>query len=644
MARNAPVASPSVLVVDDEATVRLMVRDLLVREGYPVVVAADGKEAVAAVKSHECAVAVVDKNLPGNLNGLDILRETRKYAPFMRVIIFTGYPSQESAIEALRHGAFDYIEKPIDTDLIVEKVRRAWEAYLLTTDREELFRKYETLFEVVPGIVWFMTEEGVLTRINKEGAAMLGYTPADLLGRPYAQLLSPGEDADSAHWAFKERRTGARATRRKIVELRTRAGGARLFEVSSTGAYDRPQEDPNKRYWGTLGVGWDITEHALMEEQLQQARKLEAIGRMAGAVAHDFNNLLSVILNNAQFLKGELETSDPRHTDVSEVENAALRAADLTRQLLAFSRKQVVQPEPLNLFDVLGKLEGLLRRLVSENIEVEFTRDSDLSLVKADRSQVEQVVLNLAANARDAMPDGGRLTIQVSDVVLDEEFAAAHLNVSPGPFVMLAVSDTGHGMSPEVRAHLFEPFFTTKEPGRGTGLGMATVYGIVTQAGGHVSVYSEERVGTSVKVYLPVIAEAGVETREPATTELRQGSEQVLVVEDEAMVRRLARRILERHGYHVIEAANGQEALEQWGQRPIDLLVTDMVMPKMSGTELALRLREALPAIKVVYMSGYVGNVITQHKMLEDGSRFLQKPFTAATLLGAIREVLEASA
>jgi nitrogen-specific signal transduction histidine kinase len=401
-------------------------------------------------------------------------------------------------------------------------------------------------------------------------------------------------------------------------------------------------QEASKLFWGTLGVGWDVTDHASLEEQLQQARKMEAIGRLAGGVAHDFNNLLSVILSNVELFKNAMPEGHPHHSDVMDVESAALRGADLTRQLLAFARKQVVRPRPTHFVDVVRGLEPLLRRLITENISLECTLPGRVAMVEADPSQLEQVVINLAVNARDAMPKGGRLTIQTCDVHLDPEFAASHLQVTPGDYVMLAVADDGSGMSPEVRAHLFEPFYTTKEVGRGTGLGLATVYGIVTQLGGHISVYSEAETGTCIKVYLPALPAGTAAVVEPAdgATHL-DGNEVILVVEDDELVRRLARRVLTRHGYTVYEAPDGDLGEVLAAEHEPDLVLTDMVMPKMGGGELAQRLRARFPRLPIVYMSGYVGHVMPQPDRLTDGADFLQKPFTASGLLAAVRKLLD---
>jgi PAS domain S-box-containing protein len=634
----------SVLVIDDEPVLLALATALLGGEGFDVTVAATAEAALTQIAQKEFGVILVDKNLPGDLDGVALMSRARGRWPLTRWIIITGYPSKESTLRALKEGAFDYLEKPIDNDALVQQVRRAWDSYATALERGELFQKYETLFEIVPGIVWFMTENGVIKRVNREGAAMLGYGPEELVGATYTALLPPDRAGPAAHWAFKERRTGRRATRGQVVELRTRAGATKLFEICSTGAYDGVPGKPGARFWGTLGVGWDITEHAVLEEQLQQARKMEAIGRLAGGVAHDFNNLLSVILNNAEFVTAGMPETDPRRADVAEIELCARRGAELTRQLLTFSRKQVLSARPTDLRHVVREIEPLLRRLIGENIEVIFDQPDRLGTVNADPSQMEQVILNLAVNARDAMVNGGRLTLQTRDVVLDAEFAASHLGVKPGAYVMLCVSDTGVGLAPEVRDHLFEPFFTTKGAGRGTGLGLATVYGIVMQSDGHISIYSEADTGTSVKVYLPVCAPpepTDAIAVEPVS--LPTGNEVVLVVEDEVMVRNLARRILERAGYRVLVAENGEVALATAAAAEhIDLLLTDMVMPKMNGAEVAQKLRALSASLRVVYMSGYVGNVTTQHPMLADGAAFLQKPFTAAGLLQLVRSTLDA--
>jgi len=380
------------------------------------------------------------------------------------------------------------------------------------------------------------------------------------------------------------------------------------------------------------------------QEQLTQARKMEAVGRLAGGIAHDFNNLLTVLIGRSQLLLRRLGAEDPVRADIELMEHTADRAADLTRQLLAFSRKQVLQPSVLDLNVVVANLAEMLRRLIGEDIALVTALDPALSHVKADPGQIEQIVMNLAANARDAMSKGGRLTLETNNAELDAAYARRHVEVRPGPYVMLAVSDTGLGMSPETLTHIFEPFFTTKGPGQGTGLGLATVYGIVKQSDGHIWVYSEPGRGTTFKIYLPRVEEAV----DPSVARWRlpepaRGHETILLVEDELAVRDLARDVLRAYGYTVLEAQDGREALliseRYFG--PIHLMLTDVVMPEMSGRELASQLAPLRPTMPVIYMSGYTDAAVVHHGVLDPGTTFLQKPFTPDALARKLRQVLD---
>jgi signal transduction histidine kinase/ActR/RegA family two-component response regulator len=380
------------------------------------------------------------------------------------------------------------------------------------------------------------------------------------------------------------------------------------------------------------------------QEQLAQARKMEAVGRLAGGVAHDFNNLLTVMIGRSQLLLRRLGAEDPIRADVELVEQAADRAADLTRQLLAFSRKQVLRPSVLDLNAVLADLGEMLRRLIGEDIALVTALAPALGYVKADPSQIEQIMMNLAANARDAMPHGGRLTLETANVDLDAAYTRRHIGVHAGPYVMLAVSDTGVGMDSETQANIFEPFFTTKGPGHGTGLGLATVYGVVKQSDGHIWVYSEPGRGTTFKLYLPRVDEP-IETTAVETdpSEPAQGHETILVVEDEPAVRDIVRHVLQARGYLVLQAQDGREALRISKQHdgPIDLLLTDVVMPEMSGRELAGRLASRHPTMPVIFMSGYTDTAVVHHGVLDPGTIFLQKPFTPDALARKVRQVLD---
>ncbi len=386
----------------------------------------------------------------------------------------------------------------------------------------------------------------------------------------------------------------------------------------------------------------DVTERRKNEERVRSSQRLEAIGQLAGGIAHDFNNLLLVINSNAEFVLEALPAEDPNRADVLEIRRAGRRAAALTKQLLAFGRRQILDPRVLNLNEELDALGKMLPRLLGEDIEVETRFAEDLGNVRADPGQIEQVVVNLAVNARDAMPEGGTLTIETANTELDEEAAEELTDLEPGHYVVLAVTDTGIGMDGETLDRAFEPFFTTKGVGKGTGLGLATVYGIVKQSGGTVWIRSAPGLGTSIQVYLPRIDEEVAEARLTLAPVRAIGEETVLVVEDELSVRDLAVRILRKVGYRVLSAESGAAALALVQQHPdvVHLLLTDVVMPQMSGRQLAERLTTRYPEMKVLYMSGYTDNAIVHHGVLDDDVHFIGKPFTPAALSRKVREIL----
>ena len=383
--------------------------------------------------------------------------------------------------------------------------------------------------------------------------------------------------------------------------------------------------------------------HSRTEKQLIAAQRLEAVGRLAGGIAHDFNNLLSVILTYADFAGNRLHKSDPVRDDIDQIREAGERATVLTRQLLAFGRKQFMESQVTSLNEVIGGIQSMLCRLLGEDIEIAVVLGDDLGNVVADRGQLEQVIMNLAVNARDAMPRGGKLTIETDNVDLLENYADEHAAVEPGRYVRMSVTDTGMGMDPEIRSRIFEPFFTTKEKGKGTGLGLSMVYGIVKQSCGNIWVYSEPDQGTTFKIYLPRVDEPVSVRAAPRSKEMATGHETILLVEDEPSVRKAIDRILSMAGYRVLTAANGGEALLvcETHQGVIDLMLTDVIMPKMSGGELAERLKKLYPNLKVLFASGYTDNAIADRGILTPGTRFLAKPFTVAELTSKVREVLE---
>jgi len=388
----------------------------------------------------------------------------------------------------------------------------------------------------------------------------------------------------------------------------------------------------------------DITGRKSLEEQLQQAMKMEAVGRLAGGVAHDFNNALTPIMGISEILLGQLQPGHPMYEDIKEINESAERCAGLTRQLLAFGRRQTLETKIINLNEVVINMEKMLSRVIGEDIRLDKFLAPDLGNVTADVGQMEQILANLVVNARDAMPNGGKITIETDNIVLDEAYAEKHIATTPGTYVMLAVSDTGTGMDKQTQAHIFDPFFTTKAKGKGTGLGLSTVYGIVRQSGGNIWCYSEPGKGTAFKIYLPrVNTEAEtLKKQKPDRSEDLKGAETILLVEDEDNVRRVARRILASRGYNILEAESGEAAVKVSGEHsgPIHLLVTDVVMTGMSGRELAGKLADSRPEMKVLYVSGYTDNAIVHHGVLDKGTHFLQKPFTIESLARKVRQVL----
>ena len=393
-----------------------------------------------------------------------------------------------------------------------------------------------------------------------------------------------------------------------------------------------------------VGAVHDITERKRLEAQFRQAQKMESVGQLAGGIAHDFNNLLTVINGTAELALMQLQGGDPLREDLQEIRRAGERAAALTRQLLAFSRKQILQPQVLNLNTVVAEIESMLRRLIGEDIDLVVVPALGLGNVKGDPGQMEQVIANLALNARDAMPQGGKLTIETRNVEIDEQYARQHgVPVKPGPHVMLAMSDTGVGMDELTRGQIFEPFFTTKGPGKGTGLGLSTVYSIVKQSDGLIWVYSEVGKGTSFKICLPQVGEVADSTGRSSTVASTRGTETILIVEDVGGLLRLAQRMLESAGYTVLTAASGADALlvlERY-EEPVHLTVTDVVMPGMGGRNLAEQFDRTRPGMKVLYMSGYTADVIVRQGVLDETMPFISKPFTVAELLRKVRDVLD---
>ncbi len=638
---------------DNEADYELMLHALR-RGGFSTnaLRVASKDTVVAALRSFDADVVLVDHTLPGS-SGLEILHLVQQERPLLPILIVTGSIDEETAADYIKAGAADYVIK--------DRLHRLGPAVLraLTLKdalqevmdaeaaREASEARFRSLVEHSTDVITLLDADGRIVFSTQSLQPTLGYAAGEMMGKSVFDLVQPEQRGMAEAMLGNVLRHPDQVVRADL-RVRHKEGAWRDLEVVVANRLT----DPSLR---ALVVNYrDVTERKRAEEslraadeRLRSAQKMEAVGRLAAGIAHDFNNLLTAIIGSTDLLLEALPPEHPAREDALESRKAALRAADLTHQLLAFSRQQVLAPRTLDVNAVVHDVERLLRRLISEDIEIRTLLARELAPVSADPSQLEQVLVNLAVNARDAMPQGGTLTIETANVTLDETYIAAQPVVGAGEYVMVAVSDTGTGMDEATKSRVFEPFFTTKERGKGTGLGLATVYGIVKQSGGYIWVYSEVGVGTTFKIYLPRVA-GPVEpaTPAPATSPSLRGSETILVVEDQDEVRALIRKILDARGYRVLVAAAGPAALELAAADPadIDLLVTDVVMPGMSGPEVSRILSAARKLMRTLFLSGYTDESIVHRGMLDPGVAFLQKPFTAEGLAAKVRAVLDAPA
>ncbi len=556
------------------------------------------------------------------------------------IIIVSGTIGEETAVASLRAGAKDFIVKhklarlvpAVERELSEAQARQARRATERALQVSRM--RFQRLFD--SGVIGIVVGDvsGRVVEANGAFLTMVGYTHDELLaGELHLGEMTPPEWAHANASAIEQLRE--RGFSRPWEKEYIRKDGTRVPALVAVASLDGSEY---------MSISLNLSERKRLEDQVRRAQKMEAIGTLAGGVAHDFNNLLSVVLTYTGLLLDGLTDGDPVKADLEEVKKAGERAADLTRQLLAFSRQQMLQPRVLDLNQIVMGMDRMLRRLLGADIELSLLTAQTVGKVHADPGQIEQVILNLVVNARDAMPKGGQLTVETQNVELDAEYASQHLDVAPGFYVLIAVTDTGVGMDASTLAHIFEPFFTTKETGKGTGLGLSTVFGIVRQSGGHIWVYSEPQKGTTFKVYVPRTdrrPDAPTPTSPPPVT--LRGPETVLIVEDEDQVRAIMRAVLRRYGYNVLEAQNGGEAFlicEKYTAR-IHLLLTDVVMPRMSGRELAERLAPMRPDMKVLYVSGYTENSIVHHGVLDAGVAFLAKPITPDALARKVRELLD---
>ena len=626
-----------VLVVEDRPTDAELVVAELRRAGLGIeATVVDDEASFVAALGSDPDLILADYSMPsfGALPALRIVHDSGLDVP---LIVVSGTISEEIAVECMHLGAADYLLKD-RLGRLGPAVRRAIErrdgareqraAEAAVRERDALLL---AVFDRSTDAMLIADDSRRCIDSNPAAVELLGLSRGQITERRIDHILASGEPGVSLDWWAE---FIGRGEHRGELALHRQDGSVRQIEYRAKANFV-----PDRH----LCVLRDVTEWRRMEDQLRQSQKMEAIGRLAGGVAHDFNNQLSVIIGYTELLENGLAPEDPRRDDILAVRSAADRAVTLTGQLLAFSRRQALQVQVVDPGAVIAGFESMLRRLLGERIALRTHFTPDSGNVRVDPGQLEQVIMNLVINARDAMPDGGDLTIETSTVDLDPAYARAHIDVAPGRHVLLAVSDTGHGMDSETRSRLFEPFFTTKEQGRGTGLGLATVYGVVKQSGGHIWVYSEPGHGTSFKVYLPLVEEpADVLPVGKPDGAPQGGSETILVVEDDDAVRALIIQILNRLGYSVQAAADPAEALRLTFETPlIDGLLTDVVMPGMSGGDLAERVIKVHPDVRVLYTSGYTENSVVHHGVIDRGVSFVQKPFTPQELARRLRAVLD---
>ncbi|MCB1217852.1 response regulator [bacterium] len=606
-----------VLLLEDNPGDSLLVHERLedARDhSFEVLTAETLDSALDILGNEEIDVMITDLNVPDS-SGMATLRAIRKRRQDMPILVLTGTEDELLRREAFAEGVQDFIAKgELPARLLGRSLLYALERY----HAQERQRQILKLVSSNPDAVLVVDAAGIVQFVNEAASELFGRTQEDFVGELISFSISEGESTELTIISRGERR---------IAEMR-------VVHIYWMG---RPAYAASLR---------DITEQRRMAEQLQQSQKMDAIGRLAGGVAHDFNNLLSVINGYTDLLLDPSTPAEDSGELLLEIRKAGQRAAELTRQLLAFSRKSIIRPKSLNLNHVITELERLLSRLIGEDINLTTICAPDLGCTLADPSQIEQVIMNLVVNARDAMPTGGNLTIETHNVLLEEGIFDADQEIQPGHYVQLVISDDGNGMDPETRQHIFEPFFTTKGIGEGTGLGLAMSYGIIRQSGGHISVYTEHGHGTTFRIYLPR-TDTLEDTDDPAEkfSRIPTGEETILLVEDEPGVRRFCRIVLESKGYTVLEAHSAQMALELAGEheRQISLLLTDVIMPQRSGRQLTEDLLLRRPGMKVLYMSGYTDDAVVRHGILRTDVEFLQKPFTASALASTVRRILDLS-
>jgi PAS domain S-box-containing protein len=631
-----------ILLVDDEPQVLLALEDLL-GDDFSVLKTASPEEALSIVANdRDIAVVLSDQRMP-QMTGDELLARIDASSDAKRILV-TAFADLSAVIRAVNNGKlFAYVTKPWNPNDLILMVQKAADNFRLT---QELARERRLLTSILHSL-----DEGIVAADREGNTLLFNAQAARILGTNERQVSPATWARDFGLYTADRKRNlpaesdpllrAVAGEKASEIEAWVKNGSARGATIAMAGT---PLVGEHNELLGGVAVLRDVTRQRDLETQLSQSQKMEAIGRLAGGVAHDFNNLLVVIQSYAELLREDLLADQEKRGDLEEILAATRRAAALTKQLLAFSRSEPVQPTELRLSEVVAGIEKMLRRIIGEDIELTTELAPSLGVVRADAGQLDQVILNLSVNARDAMVGGGQLSITTQNVSFDAKYESTPSDVPAGEYVMLAVTDSGIGMDLETQRRIFEPFFTTKEVGQGTGLGLATVYGIVQQSGGHIRVHSELGRGTSFKIYFPRLDEMpATRDREESETTSTTGSGTLLIVEDDTAVRQVAARVLRDRGYTVLEARRPSEARRVCAEHgsAIDLLLTDVIMPECTGTELAQELSQLHPRMRVVYMSGYPGGAASRAGAFGTGAAYLEKPFSPASLTEKIANAMK---
>ncbi|MBU4463807.1 MAG: response regulator [Proteobacteria bacterium] len=644
---------PKILIVDDEARMRDSLKLLLSNEGYNIQTGCNGREAIECLNKDSYDMVLLDMIMP-EMDGRQVMDYIKGQHLDIMVIIMTGHASIDSAVECLKWGAYDYLRKPFDFEELLARVKNTINQIKLEKENKLINgrlkvtqQRYQYLVNASPDIIYTLNPEGEITFINGAVESLLSCDAEQLLSKHYTYILFE-DDLNKAKYHFNERRTGSRATSGLELRLKTSNNShdpekcLLIVELKSMGIYDKLIDEIDKTFVGTYGVARDIGDRKRLEAQLLQSQKMEAIGTLAGGIAHDFNNLLMGIMGRISLINHDIDLTHPHYKHLKDIEDMVKKGADLTKQLLGFAMGGKYEVKPADINELIEKCSDMFGRSRKES-KIHTMLQKDVCAVEIDRSQIEQVLLNLFVNAWHAMPEGGDIFIKTKNIRLDDE-DVIHYGIKPGEFVMVSVTDTGVGMDEETLQHIFEPFFTTKKLGGGTGLGLASAYGIIKNHGGLINVNSKKGEGTTFNFYLPAVeAQIVSQLRNDTEDEILHGTETILIVDDEEIVINVSREMLNNMGYNVFVAGGGKEALEIFKKNKdkITLVMLDMIMPDLAGSDVYNVLKEIKPNIKVLLSSGYSIDDQASEIMSRGCDGFIQKPFNMLQLSKMLRKILD---